>query len=72
MKAFIFTFREWIDIFTIIEFNEGISLNIDDKIDHIDKLILDIYENYQKTKYLVYFISNKKQNLEIEDFYCLY
>ena len=64
MKAFSLTFREWIDIFTykkdlrtIIEFNEGISLNLDEKIEHIDKLISDIYEKYKETKYLVYFIS---------------
>ena len=64
MKAFNLTFREWIDIFTykkdlksIIEFNESTSINLDEKFDHIDKLILDIYEKYQETNYLVYFIS---------------
>ena len=64
MKAFNLTFREWIDIFTykkdlksIIEFGEETAENLDEKFDHIDKLILDIYEKYQDTKYLFYFIS---------------
>ena len=64
MKAFNLTFREWIDIFTykkdlktIIEFEEETAENLDGKFDYIDKLILDIYEKYQDTKYLFYFIS---------------
>ena len=64
IKAFNLTFREWIDIFTykkdlntIIKFDEETSINIDEKFDHIDKIILDIYNKYQETNYLVYFIS---------------
>ena len=64
IKVFNLTFREWIDIFTykkdlntIIKFDEETSINIDEKFDHIDKIILDIYNKYQETNYLVYFIS---------------
>ena len=42
---------------TIIEFEEETAENLDGKFDYIDKLILDIYEKYQDTKYLFYFIS---------------
>ena len=56
-------FKDWIDIFTykkdissIINLDNESSINFEQCIEHVDKLILEIYRKNQNDNYILYFL----------------